>query len=230
LKVVIIPARSGSKRIPGKNIKDFCGKPIIAYSIQAAQSSKLFDRIIVSTDSTEIAEVARSYGAEIPFMRPPELADDLTQTDPVILHALKWLLENGQKVNYVCCIYPTAPLIKSKYIRLGLKLLKQHKATSVIPITPFPSSIFRALKINKKQRAEMFWPQYFDSRSQDLQTAYYIAGQFIWADVGKFLEEKSFYSNDSIPLVLPSYLVQDIDTTEDWKIAETMFHVNKSSR
>ena len=227
MKVAIIPARKGSKRIPGKNIKDFCGKPIIAYSIQAAQDSKLFDRIIISTDSKEIAAIASSYGAEIPFMRPPELADDLTQTDPVILHALEWFLEKECDVNYVCCLYPTAPFIKSKYLKEGFNLLKQNNATSVFPVTTFRSSIFRALKINENQRIEMFWPEYFNSHSQDLETAYYGAGQFYWADVEKYLKEKSFYSNDAIPLVLPNYLVQDIDTQDDWDMAEMMFKVNK---
>jgi len=227
MKAAIIPARGGSKRIPGKNIKDFCGKPIIAYSIQAAQESKLFDCIIVSTDSKEIASVASLYGAEIPFMRAPELSDDLTHTDPVILNALEWLLGNGYDVDYVCCLYPTAPFIKSKYLKEGFKLLEKNNATSVFPVTTFPSSIFRALKINENQRVEMFWPEYFNSHSQDLQTAYYGAGQFYWADVEKYLVEKSFYSNDAIPLVLPNYLVQDIDTQEDWDMAEIMFKMNK---
>ena len=227
MNVAIIPARGGSKRILDKNIKDFCGKPIIAYSIRAAQESELFDRIIVSTDSKKIAEVASLLGAEIPFIRPQELSDDLTHTDPVILHALEWLLEKECDVNYVCCLYPTAPFIISKYLKEGFSLLKQNNATSVFPVTTFRSSIFRALKINENRRVEMFWPEYFNSHSQDLETAYYGAGQFYWADVEKYLKEKSFYSNDAIPLVLPNYLVQDIDTQEDWDMAEMMFKVNK---
>ena len=151
MNVAIIPARGGSKRILDKNIKDFCGKPIIAYSIRAAQESELFDRIIVSTDSKKIAEVASLLGAEIPFMRPQELSDDLTHTDPVILHALEWLLEKECDVNYVCCLYPTAPFIISKYLKEGFSLLKQNNATSVFPVTTFRSSIFRALKINENQ-------------------------------------------------------------------------------
>ena len=141
--------------------------------------------------------------------------------------SLEWLLEKGYDVNYVCCLYPTAPFIKSKYLKEGFSLLKQNNATSVFPVTTFRSSIFRALKINENQRIEMFWPEYFNSHSQDLQTAYYGAGQFYWADVGKYLVEKSFYSNDAIPLVLPNYLVQDIDTQEDWDMAEMMFKMNK---
>jgi len=226
MNLAVIPARGGSKRIPKKNIKEFFGKPIIAYSIEAAQKCKLFDRIIVSTDSSEIAEVAKKYGAEIPFMRPAQLADDLTHTDTVILHALKWLIKNGQKINYVCCIYPTAPFIQPKYLKKGLDLLKRHKVTSVLPLTNFSSSIFRAYKINDEDQVEMIWPKYFKSRSQDLPAAYHDAGQFYWAEVRKYMKEKSFYSSDTIPMILPDYLVKDINTIEDWGMAERMYQAN----
>ena len=223
--IAIIPARGGSKRIPNKNIKSFAGQPIISYSIKAAQETNLFERIIVSTDSEEIAEVAKSYGAEAPFIRPAELADDFAGTDEVVLHALKFLLNSGEKVNYVCCIYATAPFIRSKDIRIGFELLRNYNATSTFTVTTFPSPIFRSLKINDSGRVEMFWPQYLDTRSQDLPEAYHDAGQFYWADVKKYLQERQFYSNDSVPVVLPRYLVQDIDTLEDWKTAERMYSV-----
>ncbi len=221
--VAIIPARGGSKRIPKKNIRFFAGQPIISYSIRAAQEAQLFDHIIVSTDSDEIVKIAKSYGAEVPFMRPAELADDLTHVDAVVLHALKWLIYHGQQVNYVCCILPTSPLMLSKYIQKGLELLKENEATSAFPVTTFPSTIFRALRINDNKRVEMIWPEYFNSHSQDLPLAYREAGQFYWADAEKYLKEKSFYSKDAIPIVLPSYLVQDIDTEEDWINAEMKY-------
>ena len=223
--VAIIPARGGSKRIPNKNIKSFAGHPIISYSIKAAQDADLFDRIIVSTDSKEIAEVAKTCGAEVPFIRPAELADDFTGTDAVVLHGLRYLLDSGKKVSYVCCIYATVPFVRSKDICKGYELLRGNKATSAFTVTTFPSPIFRALKINDSGRVEMFWPEYLDTRSQDLPEAYHDAGQFYWADVKKYLQKGRFYSNDSLPVLLPRYLVQDIDTLEDWETAEKMYSV-----
>jgi pseudaminic acid cytidylyltransferase len=221
--IAIIPARMGSKRIPKKNIKLFHGKPIIAYSIQAALETKLFDRVIVSTDSHEVEDIARSYGAEVPFIRPPELSDDFTGTSAVIFHALNWLIDHGADILYVCCIYATAPFINSKYLTDGLKLLKENNATSAFSVTTYPFSIYRSLKINEHGRIQMIWPDYMNIRSQDLSEAYHDAGQFYWADAKKYLIEKKFYSKDAIPVVLPRYLVQDIDTEEDWKRAEAMY-------
>ncbi|MDL1974682.1 MAG: pseudaminic acid cytidylyltransferase [Deltaproteobacteria bacterium] len=223
--IAIIPARAGSKRIPNKNIKSFAGQPIISYSIKAAQETNLFDRIIVSTDSEKIAEVAKTYGAEAPFIRPAELSDDFTGTDAVVLHALKCLLDSGEKVNYVCCIYATAPFVRSEDIHRGFELLRDYNATSTFTVTSFPSPIFRALKINDSGRIDMFWPQYLNTRSQDLPEAYHDAGQFYWADVNKYLQRGRFYSNDSVPVVLRRYFVQDIDTLEDWETAEKMYSV-----
>ncbi len=223
--VAIIPARGGSKRIPNKNIKLFAGQPIISYSIKAAQETNLFNRIIVSTDSEKIASIIKKFGAEVPFIRPAELADDFTGTDAVVLHALKCLLNSGEKIDYVCCIYATAPLVRSKDIHKGFELLQDYNATSTFTVTSFPSPIFRALKINDSGRIEMFCPQYLETRSQDLPEAYHDAGQFYWADVKKYLQEGRFYSKDSVPLILPRYLVQDIDTSEDWEMAEKMYSV-----
>ena len=223
--VAVIPARGGSKRIPHKNIKPFCGKPMIAYSIDAAKNAGIFDRIIVSTDSEKIASIAKEFGAEIPFMRPVELADDYTGTDAVILHALKWLIKDGGKIDYICCIYATAPFVKAEYIIKGYNLLRDKNAASCFSVTTYPFPIFRSLKINSQNRLEMFWPEYRETRSQDLTEAYHDAGQFYWADAKSYLKEKQFYSKDSVPVILPRYLVQDIDTLEDWETAEKMHSV-----
>jgi pseudaminic acid cytidylyltransferase len=223
--VAIIPARGGSKRIPHKNIKPFCGKPMIAYSIEAAKNAGIFDRIIVSTDSKAIASIAKDFEAEIPFMRPMELADDFAGTDAVILHALKRLMEDGEKIDYVCCIYATAPFVKAEYIVKGYNLLRDKNATSCFSVTTYPFPIFRSLKINYHNRLEILWPEYKETRSQDLIEAYHDAGQFYWAEVKSYLKEKQLYSKDAVPVILPRYLVQDIDTPEDWETAEKMYAV-----
>ena len=223
--IAVIPARGGSKRIPHKNIKTFCGKPMIAYSIEAAKNAGIFERIIVSTDSKEIASTAKEFSAEVPFMRPCDLSDDYTGTDAVILHALKWLMEDGEKIDYICCIYATAPFVKAEYIIKGYNILCENNAASCFSVTTYPFPIFRSLKINNQNRLEMFWPEYRETRSQDLPEAYHDAGQFYWANAKKYLKEKQFYSKDAIPVVLPRYLVQDIDTPEDWETAEKMYSV-----
>jgi len=228
--VAIIPARGGSKRIPDKNIKPFCGKPIIVYSIEAAKNAGIFDRIIVSTDSEQIASIAREFGAETPFMRPAELADDHTGTDAVILHALKQLIEDGKKIDYICCIYATAPFVRAEYIMKGYNTLRDKNVASCFAITTYPFPIFRSLKINNQGRLEIFWPEYWERRSQDLTEAYHDAGQFYWADAKKYLKEKQFCPKDTIPVILPRYLVQDIDTIEDWNMAELMFRAQQLSK
>lgn len=223
ISVAIIPARAGSKRIPNKNIRHFMGKPIIAYSIEAAFETKFFKRIIVSTDSEEIARISREYGAETPFLRPPELSDDFTGTDAVVLHALKWLMEQGEMIDYICCIYATAPFVRTEDLAKGYDLVNNHGAGSVVSVTTFPYPIFRALKINDVKRLEMFWPEHYTSRSQDLPKAYHDAGQFYWAEVRRYLREKRFFSEDAVPVIVPRYLVQDIDTPEDWTTAEFLY-------
>jgi pseudaminic acid cytidylyltransferase len=225
MNVAIIPARIGSKRIPKKNIKIFHGKPMLAYSIQAALKTKLFSSIIVSTDSMELANIAITYGAEVPFIRPAELSDDFTGTDAVILHALNYLIDHGADIQYVCCIYATAPFINSAYIKKGFDLLKKKNATSAFSVTTYPYPIYRSLKISEDGRLQMIWPDYMNVRSQDLSEAYHDAGQFYWADAQKYLIEKNIFSKDAVPVVLPRYLVQDIDTDEDWQRAEAMYKV-----
>lgn len=220
--VAIIPARGGSKRIPRKNIKDFCGKPMIAYSIKAAQESGLFDKVVVSTDDEEIAKVATEYGAEVPFIRPVELSDDYTGTGDVINHAINWLKENGFKYDFVCTIYATAPLIQTKYIIEGFEKLQNSNAHMAFSVTTMPFPIQRTFKINSDGRCEMFWPENFSKRSQDLQDAYQDAGQFYWENLNNSFSDIPF-GKDSIPIVLPRHLVQDIDTMEDWMRAQFLY-------
>jgi pseudaminic acid cytidylyltransferase len=221
--VAIIPARGQSKRIPQKNIKLFAGQPIISYSIDVAKNTKIFDEIIVSTDSDEIARISNSLGANIPFMRPAELADDHTPTALVIIHTLKWLKDRGKTVKFFCCIYPTAPFLNTKYLKKGFELLRKNNAVTAFSVTTFPFPIFRALKLTKTGYLEMFWPKYRDRRSQDLPEAYHDAGQFYWGNTEKFLRAKTLYTEKSVPIVLPRFLVHDIDTMEDWETAEKMF-------
>ncbi|MFH1019058.1 MAG: pseudaminic acid cytidylyltransferase [Pseudomonadota bacterium] len=223
MNVAIIPARGGSKRIPGKNVKPFAGKPIIVWSIEAAQSAGIFDRIIVTTDSEEIALVARQYGAETPFVRPPELSGDHTPTAPVIAHCLEWLIEQGSPAQYACCIYATAPFVRAHFLKQGYELLVTRKVSSVFSVTSFPFPIFRAMRIGDNGHLSMFWPEHELTRSQDLPEAVHDAGQFYWLDCEVFLKSGRVYGNDALPVILPRYLVQDIDTLEDWQTAEYMF-------
>ncbi len=222
MNICVIPARGGSKRILKKNIKNFLGKPIIAYSIEAALNSQLFDKVIVSTDDESIAKVAKEYGAEIPFVRPKKLSDDFTNTNDVVKHAINWFLEQDIEINYVCCIYATAPFVKVTYLRQGLELLSNSNQLFSFSVTSFPFPVQRAIKINN-DKISMFYPEYTLSRSQDLDEAYHDAGQFYWGRPQAFLDEVDMFSEDSIPVVLPRYLVQDIDTLEDWKRAELMY-------
>lgn len=222
MKVAIIPARGGSKRIPRKNIKDFCGKPMIAYSIEAAIQSKLFDRVIVSTDDDEIAEVAKQYGAEVPFMRPPELSDDHTATIPVIAHAIKELQKEGP-LEIACCIYATAPFIRERYLKEAYETLITNKSLYSFSATSFAFPIQRAIKINKQHRVEMFQPENFNIRSQDLEEAYHDAGQFYFGTPEAWLNAEPIFAMHSTAVILPRHLVQDIDTPEDFRRAELMF-------
>lgn len=231
MRLAVIPARGGSKRIPRKNIKLFCGKPIIAWSIEAAHESECFDRILVSTDDEEIAEVARTYGAEVPFLRPSELSDDFTPTTPVIAHAIRWLQKHGDPPTQACCIYATAPFIRSEDLRRGLELLEQSGSDYVLPVTSYAFPIQRAIRITAANRVEMFSPEHFNTRSQDLEEAYHDAGQFYWGRAAAWLAGKPIFSREAVPIMLPRHRVQDIDTAEDWERAELMLNaLQKSSR
>lgn len=227
MKLCVIPARGGSKRIPGKNIRPFAGKPIIAYSIEAALSSKLFDHVIVSTDDLAIAEVAKSYGAEIPFMRPRELSDDYTGTADVIKHSIGWYTEQNIAVEYVCCIYATAPFIQIEYLKKGLDLLVKNKKSYAFSVTSYAFPIQRALRITNSDEVEAIWPENIFKRSQDLEHAFHDAGQFYWGTSRAFANNEIIFSHASNAVVLPRYLVQDIDTLEDWSRAELMYQAWK---
>jgi pseudaminic acid cytidylyltransferase len=223
--LAVIPARGGSKRIPKKNIKHFCGKPLIAYSIDAAQRSNLFDHIVVSTDDEEIKNIALEYGAEVPFFRPIELSDDFAGTDAVTNHAVDFFLSKGIKMDLVCTIYATAPLLEETFLISSYKKLLKSDAVNCFSATSMPFPIQRTFKL-KNERCQMFWPEYANTRSQDLEEAFQDAGQFYWKKVGKSSSEPLFGA-DSIVELLPRHLVQDIDTMEDWKHAEVLYKVVK---
>lgn len=223
MRVAIIPARGGSKRIPRKNIKMFCGKPMIAWSIEVALQSGCFDLVVVSTDDYEIASVARELGASVPFMRPPELADDYTGTIPVISHAIKQLDAQGLGVRQACCIYATAPFLLSEDLRSGLQLLEENNCSYAFSVTSYGFPIQRAVRITSGGRVEMFSPEHFNTRSQDLEEAYHDAGQFYWGQASAWLSGKVIFTPESSPVLLPRHRVQDIDTPDDWARAEWMF-------
>ena len=223
MRIAIIPARGGSKRIPRKNIKDFHGKPMISYSIEAAKNSGCFDKIIVSTDDIEIAEIAKKWGADVPFIRPKKLSDDYTGTIPVINHAIDLLsIRSGEEIKQVCCIYATAPFLLSKYIKEGLNKLIQLNCNYAFSATSYDFPLQRAFKVCG-DHIEMLNPEAFNTRSQDLEEYYHDAGQFYWGTPKSWKEGKSFFSGNSIPIILPKYLVQDIDNQDDWKRAELMY-------
>lgn len=224
MNVAIIPARGGSKRIPRKNIKAFCGKPIIAYSIETAQKSGLFEKIIVSTDDEEIARVAKHYGADVPFLRPAHLSDDFTGTGAVVAHALEELAHQGEHYDFACTLYATAPLLEPSYLIEGFEKLSHSDAVCSFSATSMPFPIWRTFKITQNERCEMFWKENFSKRSQDLEEAYQDAGQFYWHNLHKTSHDVLFGS-ESIPIILPRHLVQDIDTPEDWVRAELMYKV-----
>jgi len=217
MNLCIIPARGGSKRIPKKNIKNFCGKPLIAYSIEIAKKSKLFEKIVVSTDSEEIAEVSEKYGAKI-LSRPKELADDYTGSTEVFEHAINELNKDN-KYKFACMIYPTAPFLEVKYLKEGLDKLKNSNTCYSFSATTYDFPIWRGFEI-KEGKAKMFFPEYMEKRSQDLKEAYHDAGQFYWK---KLSCNEKFRFDGNIPILIPRYLVQDIDTIEDFIRAEMMY-------
>lgn len=222
MRIAVIPARGGSKRIPRKNIKTFCGKPMIGWSIEAAKSSGLFERIIVSTDDAEIANVARQWGAEVPFIRPAELSDDHAGTTPVVAHATQWALDQGFDVSAVCCIYATAPFIQVDDLKRGWQAMDSGAWNYAFTVTDFAAPIFRAFKQTAEGGIEMFFPEHFSTRSQDLPIALHDAGQFYWGRPGAWIEGKKIFDRRSKPVIIPRWRVQDIDTQEDWARAEIL--------
>lgn len=227
MRLAVIPARGGSKRIPRKNIKLFGGIPMIAWSIRAAINSGCFDRIIVSTDDHEIMELAKEYGADAPFLRPAELSDDHTGTIPVIAHAINWQNKYGSQATEVCCIYATAPFVRASDLKSGLELLLKSGAYYAFTVTTYAFPIQRAVRIASDGRVNMFDPKHFSTRSQDLEEAYHDAGQFYWGKADAWLKGKPLFDIGSIPIIIPRYMAQDIDTKEDWKFAELLFLANE---
>lgn len=203
---------------------------MIAHSIRAALASGIFDRILVSTDDEAIACVARDAGAETPFMRPPELADDHAGTDAVLVHALRWLIGSGCSPESACCLYATAPFVRAEDLVRGRDVLRLSGACTAFTVTRFPSPLFRALKINPDGRLAMFWPEHRTTRSQDLPEAWHDAGQFYWLSVARYLSAPRLFSDDSAPISMPRIRVQDIDTPEDWETAEQLYAVLQQGR
>ncbi len=222
MRMAVIPARGGSKRIPRKNIMPFNGKPMIAWSIEAAKSSGLFDRVIVSTDDSEIAEVSRYLGAEVPFTRPEELSNDFAGTTEVIAHAAKWAIDPGMNLTSVCCIYATEPFIRIEDLKSGCEALDSGDCDYAFTVTDFSAPIFRSFKQTEQGGLEMFFPEHFSTRSQDLPLALHDAGQFYWGRPDAWIQGKCIFDNRSKPILIPRWRVQDIDTSEDWDRAEIL--------
>ena len=222
MNIAIIPARGGSKRIPRKNIKPFAGQPMIAYAINAAHDSGLFDHVIVSTDDAEISEIAKQFGAETPFIRPSSLADDHTPTVPVIANAISNCEAIGWESKYVCCIYPGVPFIQIDDLKAALELIEYSDSEYCFPITEYPSAIQRALKRSPQGRMSSIYPEYELTRTQDLVPAFYDAGQFYWGQRAAWLNNPRIHSS-GVGLPIPAWRVVDIDTPEDWERAEIMY-------
>ncbi len=220
MKIAVIPARGGSKRIPRKNIKQFCGKPIIAWSIEAAKNSKMFDLVIVSTDDDEITEVALKWGAELPFKRPASIADDYTGTNQVMRHATGWALEQGLEIEAVCCIYATAPFLQLTDLARGWEVLESGNWAYAFAATEYAAPIFRSFEQLGDGGLQMFFPEYFNVRSQDLPKALHDAGQFYWGRPSAWLEGKPVFDHYSCPILIPRWRVLDIDSMDDWDRAE----------
>lgn len=231
MNVAVIPARGGSKRIPRKNIKQFGGKPMIAWSIEAALASGCFERVIVSTDDMGIADVARQYGAEVPFIRPAVLSDDYTGTVAVIAHTIEWLKDNEQSPEYVCCLYATAPFIDPQDLTRGLNALAEagESCSYALSVTSYAFPIQRAIRITEAGRIDMFYPEHYSTRSQDLEEAFHDAGQFYWGKTEAWSKGMPVFGPQSVPVYLPRHRVQDIDTPEDWERAEWMFQAQKGT-
>jgi pseudaminic acid cytidylyltransferase len=221
-RVAVIPARGGSKRIPRKNIRAFAGRPMIAHAIEGARAAGVFDRIVVSTDDAEIAAIARALGAELPFSRPAELADDQAGTVPVIAHAITALAEAGWQALQVCCIYPCVPMLQAEDLRQALALLDAGDCDYAFPVAHFPSPVQRALQRDGAGRTAPMHPEYTEHRSQDLVPAYYDAGQFYWGRAAAWLDGRHPHQH-ARSLVLPGWRVVDIDTPEDWTRAEALY-------
>lgn len=223
--VAIITARGGSKRIPKKNIKDFCGLPIIAYSIKEAIKCEMFDEVMVSTDSQEIADIARKYGAVVPFMRSKKNSGGYATTEDVIIEVIENYKQLGKDYEYACCIYPTAPFITSDKLVEAMDKMKENNPSIVIPVVQFSYPPQRCLIIDDSGYARFKYPQYVTTRSQDLEKEYHDAGQFYIYNVEKLIASNGIIEDDFVPIILPDICVQDIDTLQDWEIAEMKYKI-----
>ena len=225
MNIAIIPARGGSKRIPKKNIRLFRGKPMIAWSIEAAIASNCFEKIFVSTDSEEIASIAEGLGAWVPFLRPKYISDDYSTTKDVIVYCIDWLKEKNININYACCLYATAPFVESDDLKKGLNLIKkQTKDRFIFSATNFSFPIQRAIKINNLGISSMFYPENFNVRSQDLEKAYHDAGQFYIANPSVWINKENLFE-DALPILIPNWRVQDIDEEDDWERAQMLHEI-----
>lgn len=227
MNTAVIPARGGSKRIPRKNIRPFCGRPMIAWTIAALRESGCFSRIVLSTDDDEIAAIGRELGAEVPFRRPSELSEDHTATLPVIAHAVRHLADRGEDLGKVCCAYATAPMLSPDDLRAAMRMLEETGADYVFSCTTFAFPIMRALKIESGGGVVPMFPAAIASRSQDLPQAIHDAGQFYWGQADAFARERPIFSPQSRAYMIPRHRVQDIDTEEDWMRAESLFRATR---
>ena len=225
MRIAVIPARGGSKRIPRKNIKEFCGKPMIAWPIETAKQSGLFDHILISTEDQEIAEVAKTFGAEVPFMRPAKLADDYAGTIEVIGHAVAWIQAQLWPLDAVCCIYATAALLQPEDLKRGSEALDCGNWSYAFSVTEYSSPIFRSFKEELEGGIEMFFPEKLEMRSQDLPVALHDAAQFYWGRPEAWVKNLQIFDKHSYPVKIPSWRVQDVDTPEDWRRAELIFQI-----
>jgi pseudaminic acid cytidylyltransferase len=220
--IAIIPARGGSKRIPRKNIKEFLGKPIIAYSIQAALQSQVFDEVMVSTDDPEIADISKSFGASVPFLRSGKNSDDYASTLDVIQEVLNLYQSVDEKFENGCCIYPTAPFVTGDILKQGLEKLTVGRYDTVFPVCKFSYPIWRALKI-EGGRVRMIWPENLKKRSQDFPSAYHDAGQWYWFNCSQLISDRMLWTENTFGLEVDEMQVQDIDNESDWEIAELKY-------
>jgi N-acylneuraminate cytidylyltransferase len=229
MDLAVIPARGGSKRIPRKNLKPFCGKPMLAWSIETAIESGCFSHVVVSTDDEEIAETAKRYGAVVPFTRPAAMADDHASTLPVFAHALQFMLDAGHDVRFMCGIHATAPFVRPADLRAGRELIEQYGCDYAFPVASFPFPIQRAVRLDENRRKSKFQPEHYFTRSQDLEEAYHDAGLFYWGRREAWLAQRKLFEPSSVAIQMPRDRVQDIDTREDWDFAEKLFHLLQAS-
>lgn len=226
MNIAIITARGGSKRIPHKNIKEFCGKPIIEYSIEAAKQAGIFDTVMVSTDDNKIAEIAKNAGAEVPFMRSEETSNDYATTADVLMEVLEKYKERGTRYENACCIYPTAPFVTGYKLRQAMEMLVKEKKDSVMPIVPFSFPPLRGMVINDG-KLEYKWQEYAMKRSQDLEEIYHDCGQFYVFRVETFEKEKKLVTDNTVGMIISELEVQDIDNETDWQLAEMKYRLLK---